>query len=587
MKLIPAASTALLTLGLLLSSLASTHANPGDVEVADIHRQPQFGVHPSKKHLYPATSAKGGSFACLDGEKSIPASAVNDDYCDCADGSDEPGTSACVDGVFYCTNEGHIGASIPSSRVNDGVCDPECCDGSDEYNGSIKCKDKCRLIGAEYKRELEQKRRTLEKGVKLRKEYVAFAEKAGRERRELIRRLEVDLANATSRIEELNCEGSTEYPVVKTQAEAFEAKMNAAKTKKDQASQRELLPQKLEACRKTKSSLRDEIQSLHSRIDKLRDALNHLQSMRDVEEGAAFLALLRDKPILKETLDKYEEYLNEHGTTEFYADIPDDPIDTGDSNESFGSYQDDTSNNSAGSSSSSGGALFEDPCEDPTTTLAACIKATFTQSASQLLHATKAPLRWSGWAKITTSLKNMFTRLSPSEELQLLSKDASKARSKVYEAENTKRDLESKLEDLRKRESTDTGLQKEWEKLWDTCISIDSFEYTYEICFFGKATQKPRKGHGDTDLGKFSRWGDRVGKTGVGKEKYFTFMYENGAHCWNGPARSVEVTVSCDAETKVLSVSEPSKCEYAMKITSPAVCDEDLLKAFGKGHEEL
>jgi hypothetical protein len=32
------------------------------------------------------------------------------------------GTSACLKGRFYCQNQGHIGASIPSSRVNDGIC---------------------------------------------------------------------------------------------------------------------------------------------------------------------------------------------------------------------------------------------------------------------------------------------------------------------------------------------------------------------------------------------------------------------------------------------------------------------------------
>jgi len=49
------------------------------------------GVHPSLYPKYAPTSS--GLWSCLDGSRSLPWSALNDDYCDCPDGSDEPGTA--------------------------------------------------------------------------------------------------------------------------------------------------------------------------------------------------------------------------------------------------------------------------------------------------------------------------------------------------------------------------------------------------------------------------------------------------------------------------------------------------------------
>ena len=96
----------------------------------------------------------GGKFKCLDGSKTIPAKQVNDNYCDCPDGSDEPGaccvgelcargevemarewspqcrspaahnagTSACPNGSFYCRNRGHEPKVLSSAFVDDGIC---------------------------------------------------------------------------------------------------------------------------------------------------------------------------------------------------------------------------------------------------------------------------------------------------------------------------------------------------------------------------------------------------------------------------------------------------------------------------------
>ncbi|XP_058824844.1 uncharacterized protein LOC131685253 isoform X2 [Topomyia yanbarensis] len=97
------------------------------------------------------------TFNCLRSKRAISWSRVNDDYCDCPeDGSDEPSTNACARGRFYCRfQKRHLtgrggDTSVPSSWVNDGVCD--CCDGSDEWlsqqqlqtGGKLRCRNSCK-----------------------------------------------------------------------------------------------------------------------------------------------------------------------------------------------------------------------------------------------------------------------------------------------------------------------------------------------------------------------------------------------------------------------------------------------------------
>jgi len=83
------------------------------------------GVHPNERKYY---RSENGSFTCFRGKTKIPFSWVNDNYCDCSDSTDEPGTSACFkEGTFFCKRDSKY---IPSSHVDDSICD--CSDGEDE-----------------------------------------------------------------------------------------------------------------------------------------------------------------------------------------------------------------------------------------------------------------------------------------------------------------------------------------------------------------------------------------------------------------------------------------------------------------------
>lgn len=96
------------------------------------------GVAPSILSRYQNPSR----FTCLSERIEIDITRVNDDVCDCADGSDEPGTSACANGIFHCQNQGFKSLDLPATFVDDGICD--CCDGSDETQG---CNDSCQELG--------------------------------------------------------------------------------------------------------------------------------------------------------------------------------------------------------------------------------------------------------------------------------------------------------------------------------------------------------------------------------------------------------------------------------------------------------
>ncbi|KAL7330873.1 hypothetical protein PS15p_203155 [Mucor circinelloides] len=133
------------------------------------------GVAPEKFDLY--QPSKDGTWSCLDNSKVIPYSAINDDYCDCADGSDEPGTSACPNSFFYCANEGHIPAYIKSYAVNDGVCDDACCDGSDENGDLISCPNRCKQVGEIYRKEQSSLKKSTEAGLNAKRQLIEDAQK--------------------------------------------------------------------------------------------------------------------------------------------------------------------------------------------------------------------------------------------------------------------------------------------------------------------------------------------------------------------------------------------------------------------------
>ncbi|OHT11026.1 hypothetical protein TRFO_19414 [Tritrichomonas foetus] len=138
-----------------------------------------LGVPPSLDQKYSShIDEKSGTFTCFDNTKKIPLSKLNDNYRDCNDGSDEPGTSlGPTDVNFYCRNENYIPYEIPRWSVGDGICD--CCDGSDEQKSSShsKCEDTCKKNNKERKKLNKKITSILEEGLKIRENEFKEGEK--------------------------------------------------------------------------------------------------------------------------------------------------------------------------------------------------------------------------------------------------------------------------------------------------------------------------------------------------------------------------------------------------------------------------
>jgi protein kinase C substrate 80K-H len=92
------------------------------------------------------------------------------------------------------------------TNVNDGVCDYEvCCDGSDEFEGvgGVKCPDKCKEIGKEWRKQDEIRQKSMGAALKKRVEMVTNSARVRREVEDRVKDLEVQVQGSQGKVQEM------------------------------------------------------------------------------------------------------------------------------------------------------------------------------------------------------------------------------------------------------------------------------------------------------------------------------------------------------------------------------------------------
>uniref|UniRef100_A0A1B0CR59 Glucosidase 2 subunit beta n=1 Tax=Lutzomyia longipalpis TaxID=7200 RepID=A0A1B0CR59_LUTLO len=488
------------------------------------------GVSISRANLY-ATS--GDSFTCLDGLKTIKYNQINDDFCDCLDSSDEPGTAACPDGKFHCTNAGHKPKTIPSSRVNDGICD--CCDASDEYDSGAKCVNNCSELGKEDRLREKQKAELAKMGSQMRAEMV----RKGKALREEHKSRLSELERAREEAESLK----QEREKIKQDAEelenaALQIYRDAAEAEKREREEVEADNNKKEAeetFRKYDSNGDGviEIAELQTRIvfDRNRDGQVSVEEAKffleehdqiDLETFVT-LAWPRIKPFLMLDSGLFKPPAEEPTEEEQYGQ------DGEHIGEDRGEFTDDAEEEEEEEETGEGEVEpIDDGIDDE-------VEETTPQAPEY------------------------------DPETQKLVEMANEARNQFSVADRELREIDTDLQNLKDAIEKDYGLEDEFAPLNGECFTYEDREYVYKLCLFDRASQQPRSGGAETRLGAWDKW---IGKP----NPYSTMLYANGASCWNGPQRSATVHVECGLDTRITGVSEPNRCEYVYTLETPAAC---------------
>lgn len=480
--------------------------------------------------------ASHGGFRCAAGTGSVlPETALNDDYCDCPNGADEPGTAACA-GIaptsrkFYCRNEGFEGRAIPLSWVNDGHCD--CCDGSDEWRSAARCENVCHLHRADRRRELEllldRCRRGLARRAELVKEAAAIRRAQGNATLAALRRR---LREAEQRVALLEHQ--------KKRLDAWERWVGSRYAESVEAIP-SMVPRTQTA---SKSNATDPEDILTEEVTRELAAIPS-------EQGQVMNGPLRSSWWRR--IRKYLFRVPKAIAPVAQTDEP-DRLD----------------------SSLCYGVMLSRP-------------VIWILERAERLDQRLGPR----FGRVAATLQR-FAVLYASREGSVRSRHAQTCKRLAQEGWiNARQQREAAARAFEEAQRlSDTYLGPDDVMLAvrnQPCLRKTAGQYEYEICLLQHVHQFERNvgGHGGVLLGSFA-YVEYVPPNESDPLDRLVVHYLDGQMCWNGPNRRAVLTVECDADFDVVSVEETERCSYRIAMRGPVACSEESVSKLARRLEQL
>ncbi|TMW66180.1 hypothetical protein Poli38472_003945 [Pythium oligandrum] len=547
------------------------------------------GVAPADLEQY----QRSGGLLCRigDREELLPHDRVNDDYCDCDDGKDEPGTSACsnlAESTFYCVNGGFFSKQIPTSLLNDGICD--CCDGSDEFDaaaGAASCSDTCPEEAFVYRQRAADHLGLVQRGYKKRQDvlrstvsdYFSQGEdkkaatdktlaslvllkervelhKAREERREKKMRLEV----ARQRQAE---EGATEDAAVEckpgaengdecenpgakddTAAESFDEVdtadvADASAASEDDTDSRRVSTM-IQLSDGTRVSLAEYFRMEHAKPTKKKGSRSAEDMRRNDflgplfngdEEGRKRIGIytLRGIGLICSPVRLVIEAVLFF--PRFFWDL------------------------------FSASELVSPHLERLPSIPSITHSPTFRRLAGGSVNEAYKSTIWAGrvvWDAPIVAYNYLFPAVDP----ELTLPEAESLRKALREIEDDIAKLQKRRETQEADLKFDFGPDHAYYALKDQCIEKKVEKYDYKFCAFKDVRQ---------DQLSLGNW-EGYGKSTEDTTDHNVMRFTRGRKCWNGPERSANVQLVCGETNELVSVDEPSTCVYDIVVQTYLAC---------------